>query len=269
MLEKSTLLSQMAAEPNMFAPSSGYTVSGAIITVTGYQSYSFELDSMTLNPFGSGLTAKANLVNSLMNSAFLKNKTVLDLGGNNGYFSLMSLLKGASSAAVVDIDEAAVDNVLRLSQDSSISNLHAFRSNVATFLEPSDIVYAFALIHWVFDLTTGFGSLENALIHLKSLANEALIIEWVDACDPKIVRCDHIKANDNSLVLRDYSEDNFKSILRHLFGFVVEIGSINDTRRLYLACSPSCARSNFAYVYYRKKCSNFLLSLRRIFGAYD
>lgn len=266
MTEKELLLRQMAAQPNMFAPTSSYNLSNGIVTVTGYQTYTYDIESASLRPLGSGLVAKADLFNSFFSSNFLRGKKVIDLGGNNGFFSLQSILKGASSAMTVDVDEEAVCNVTRLSKDANLSNLKAIKANVANFSSSGDVVYAFALIHWVFDLTTGFGSLESALFHLKSLVNQVLVVEWVDSCDPKIVRCDHIKSKENDFRLKSYNEDNFKQILFELFGFVAEIGSVNETRRIYLACSSSCAWRHFPLIYLREKYRRMQARLKRKFG---
>ena len=230
------VLAALADAPNMRAPQSSYSICGSVINVGGYQTYQYDLENSKLKPVGAGLERKASLLSPLISKEICRGLSVLDLGGNNGFFSLLSVLNGASTADVVDIDLDAVNNVKKVAIDADLPGLRARKTNVNELIDSADLVYAFALIHWVFDLTTGYGSLRDVLSHLRTLTKSAIVIEWVDKTDPKILKFDHIMSAGNNSVLIDYTEENFVSILSQLFDKVVSFGEINGTRRLYLAC---------------------------------
>ena len=92
----------------------------------------------------------------------LEGKSILDLGGNNGLFSLCSLIRGARKKIDKDIK-----NVNQIATDGAINELSGSCSNISELSKKEDIVIALALVHWIFDLTTGFGSLESAIKFLK------------------------------------------------------------------------------------------------------
>ena len=98
----------LAAAPNMWAPQSAYSIAGSVINVEGYQTYKYDVENLKLKPIGSALQRKALLLSPLFCKDILGGLRVLDLGGNNGFFSLLSVLKGAITADVVDIDLKAV-----------------------------------------------------------------------------------------------------------------------------------------------------------------
>ena len=74
---------------------------------------------------------KTKLVEKSLLAVILKDKSVLVLGGNNGFFSLLSLINGARNAHVVDIDPEAIRNVKSLSNDAKMNELTSECSNIS------------------------------------------------------------------------------------------------------------------------------------------
>ena len=232
---------ELSKNPNKYAANSSYSFDGDVISIGGYQKFEYNLKKKTLklNKKDKRTIIKKKLVNQAFSIGSLKCKSVLDLGGNNGLYSLLSLINGAGKAEVVDIDKEAINNVKKLSKDANINQLSASLSNVLNVSQDRDIVIALALVHWIFDLTTGFGSLKSAIQFLRSLTKEALIVEWVDQEDPVIINYKHTSSTKNSEQILNYNEENFLNLLRENFDNLILLGSISTTRKLYLAFDKS------------------------------
>ena len=104
---------ELATNPNKYTVKSSYRKEKELIFVGGYQSFIYDKrkKSISINESSQRTNIKKGLVESAFNSGSLEGKNVLDLGGNNGLFSLFSLIRGAREAHVVDIDEEAIKNV--------------------------------------------------------------------------------------------------------------------------------------------------------------
>ena len=229
--------SELIVNPNKYAPNSSYSFKGGRISVGGYQSFGYDTQKRIIIYDKSDVKIRGKIKNFLkiIKLGRFKGKTVLDLGGNNGLFSIISLLNGARSAHVIDIDKQAIANVKRFSVESGISCLYGSESNIKDVSEKADIVIALALVHWIFNLTTGFGSLKSAIRFLREVANSALIVEWVDPLDPAILSFKHTAVGGNQVAADSYDEESFKREIGECFDELRLIGSITPTRRLYVA----------------------------------
>ena len=232
---------ELAQNPNKYAENSSYMKKGKLIHISGYQSFTYNItkQNISLRKGDQRTKIKRKLVENAFIQGSIKGKTVLDLGGNNGLFSLCSLIKGASNAHVVDIDKEAIKNVKKLAKDSKIDNLTGTCSNIKEQTKKKDIVIALALVHWIFDLTTGFGSLTSTINFLRGITKEALIIEWVDPSDPVIINYRHTSTAKNKNEISNYNEEIFIDLLRKNFDNSHYIGSLSNTRKIYIAYDNS------------------------------
>tara|TARA_B100001093_G_C26858717_1_gene1028788 strand:+ start:4783 stop:6543 length:1761 start_codon:yes stop_codon:yes gene_type:complete len=228
---------ELATNPNKYADKFSYKNERELVYVNGYQSfiYNKKKKSISINKSDQTTNIKKKLVESAFLRGSLKGKTVLDLGGNNGLYSLCSLIKGANKAHVVDIDIEAIKNVNQIASDVSINKLSGSCSNISELSKKEDIVIALALVHWIFDLTTGFGSLKSVINFLRGLTKEALIIEWVDPNDPLIINYKHTSTAINSNEISNFKEENFINLLSSSFDNLEFVGSLSSTRKIYLA----------------------------------
>jgi len=228
---------ELGTNPNKYAPKSSYKKEKELISVEGYQSFTYDIRKrfILINESDQRTNIKKKLVETAFNTGSLEGKTVLDLGGNNGLFSLCSLIKGAEKAHVVDIDKEAINNVNQIAKDGNFNELSGSFSNISELSKKEDIVIALALVHWIFDLTTGFGSLKSAINFLRELTKEALIIEWVDPNDPVIIGYKHTSTAINPEEISNYNEENFINLLKTNFDNLKFIGSLSSTRKIYLA----------------------------------
>ena len=228
---------ELGKNPNKYAAKSSYKKDKELISVGGYQSFTYDTrkNFILINENDPRTNTKKRLVETAFNIGSLEGKTILDLGGNNGLFSLCSLIKGADKAHVVDIDEEAINNVNRIAKDGNFNQLSGSCRNISELSKKQDIVIALALVHWIFDLTTGFGSLKSAINFLRNLTNEALIIEWVDPKDPVIIDYKHTSTAINSEEISNYNEENFINLLKTNFDNLKFVGSLSSTRKIYVA----------------------------------
>jgi serine/threonine protein kinase len=100
--------------------------------------------------------------------------------------------------------------------------------------EPADIVLALALIHWVYSLTAGFGSLDKVIGWLASLSRHALIVEWIAPRDNAIAHHHHTDYNKEAQT-EPYTYEAFRAALDKHFPSVTFLGHVTDTRSLFLA----------------------------------
>lgn len=222
-------------EPNKYAPASDYTFTENIAKVRGYQNFNVNTINNAIEPLDANLSIKSQaLMNSLI-GANLVGKTFADLGGNNGYYSLLVTALLGAEAIVLDIDKNSIRNVRKLANDLKIKNLKAERKNISSLNTPSDFVIAFALVHWIYNLTTPYNSLEDSLSFVCKLAKEAIFVEWVDPSDELIQNFRHLNGKETSK--EDYTKENFISILSRHFDSVVPIGETSPTRQIYLAAN--------------------------------
>lgn len=221
--------------PNKYAEVSAYFSRPDEIEVRGYQSFKINRETKIPVAINLPLIEKNNVLNDWFKPNWLKQRSFLDLGGNNGFFALRALEAGATGATVLDIDSAAMENVRKLSGELSLLNLRAAQTNVKDYNQPADVVLALALVHWIFNLTTGYGSLGVCLEHLSFLAKDALIVEWVDPSDIAISSFAHLSGDKTPDGLHEYTEAFFIEKLKALFDEVHLVGGLTATRRVYIA----------------------------------
>lgn len=90
---------------------------------------------VTINPgagFGTGMHDTTKLCITALEKYMKRGARVFDIGCGSGILGITSLLKGASFAALMDIDELAVDNVMEDMAENGIDSEHfrAFRGDV-------------------------------------------------------------------------------------------------------------------------------------------
>jgi hypothetical protein len=225
---------ELEEKPNKYAAPNGLELDDGLARFRGYQEYSFELAERRLVPLNQALVAKDAAVARVFTPAFMAGRTVLDLGGNNGFFTLRALLSGATSGTVVDVDGECVANVNRLRARLPELPLGAHKVNFERWREPADVVIAFALVHWVYSCTSRLLSLESVVDRIAALARDFAMVEWVDPADPLVEGYRHTQVGPGE-TFEPYSFERFMDALVARFESVELLGELSPTRRIFLA----------------------------------
>jgi len=89
---------ELATNPNKYAPQSSYALNEQTISLGGYQNFKINLKNKAIENLTTteNILAKKSKIVSQAIYGYVDNETsVLDIGGNNGFYSLMALLAGA------------------------------------------------------------------------------------------------------------------------------------------------------------------------------
>lgn len=219
--------------PNMHTDAPNIECKPDGCVVTGYQKYF--INENTITPLGGNLTnPKTVALFRFFKDGYMNGKTFLDLGAANGLFSFCALGCAASKVTAVDIDDGHLKIMRKIKDRFNFKNITIVNKNITDYDCPADIVFALALIHWIYSCTSAFGSLHAAISFLKKLTKESLFIEWIEPSDPAIEFFKHTKYN-RDFIKEPYNKENFLSALELNFTRVEKIADIIPTRQLYLA----------------------------------
>ncbi|HTT69718.1 MAG TPA: phosphotransferase [Anaeromyxobacteraceae bacterium] len=225
---------ELAFRPNKFATDHRLERCDGVIHLRGYQDFTVDPRTGDLRACGERLAGKEALLGPVLSRRYMAGRSILDLGGNNGYFALRALRAGASAATVVDMDEQCIRNVEQLAAHLPGLPVHPRLANLEDWREPADGVFALALIHWVYSCTARLLSLERILERLAGLARDFLVVEWVDPEDPLVRSFLHTEV-EGGLPSEPYTSEQFSTALANRFPRVELLGELSPTRRIFLA----------------------------------
>ena len=92
-------------DPNKFAPEAKYVLNQNSAACFGYQNFVVTSESIAALDEDQKLRVKHEYLSQLLKPKYISGRTVLDLGGNSGYFCYLSLLNEATEATCLDMDE--------------------------------------------------------------------------------------------------------------------------------------------------------------------
>lgn len=225
-------------EPNKFARPASLEVCEDYIVFHGYQEYTLEKKSILVSGDDLNLKNIQDLLTPYFRSRYLANRTVLDLGANAGFHSFWALQMGAEKVIAVDIDKDYLEMLKEAKIKLSFDNLEIEEANVKDWEKPADIVFAIALVHWLYSCTSLFGSLDDVIKKLRQLTKYMLVVEWIAPEDPAITFFHHLDYN-KEIIREKYTLEAFEAALGRYFERYELIGPISTTRIIYIAfCSP-------------------------------
>ena len=216
-------------DPNKYAREAGIEV-----IVHGYQEYSITKNNIVPLSIDKSLSRKQQLVERYFEPSFIKNKSVLDLGANGGFFDFWAEQNGALKITALDIDDNYLANIEKVKSILGFEKVYTIKTNVQEWNESADVVLAFALVHWLYSCTSSFGSLESVIDKLASLTNNLLIVEWIAPEDPAIQFFKHTDFN-SEIVSKPYSLKTFEKALKNRFSKVEILAEVTPTRIVYVA----------------------------------
>jgi O-antigen biosynthesis protein len=216
-------------DPNRYARTAALE-----LIVHGYQEYSITKNTIVPSPVDVPLNRKQELIKRYFRADFIKNKSLLDIGANGGFFDFWAEQSGAGRITALDIDEKYLENISKVKAFWNFENVRTVKANVQDWEEPADIVLAFAMIHWLYSCTSSYGSLDAVIKKLADLTNNLLVVEWIAPEDPAIQFFKHTEFN-SSIVSGPYNLDSFESALLKYFSKVEILADINSSRVVYVA----------------------------------
>ncbi len=220
-------------EPNKFAEKPGFE-EGLPGLVYGYQRFYVASDFIEADSSDEKLIKKKLILKQVLDSLWFNNKTVLDIGANAGFFSIFAALKGAKEVTAIDMDKEYIELFRRIQNFYNFKNIKILNENLLNFNERSDLVLAFAMVHWLYSCTADYGNLNKVIAKLSSLTNDILLIEWIEPNDNAIQFFKHIEFN-KEIITGPYNKESFEEALKIHFYAFKPIEFISSTRILYLA----------------------------------
>jgi GT2 family glycosyltransferase/serine/threonine protein kinase len=225
---------RLGRDSNRHAREPSLELAGETAVVHGYQEFKICRDILEPLAEDRDLQDRTEMLARFFSPSCLAGRTVLDLGANSGFFSFWALRSGADRATAIDLDPRHLQIARRVARQLKIEGLDTVCQNVEEWHSPGDVVFALALIHWIYSRTARFGSLEQAVARLAELTKYMLIVEWIDPDDPAIESFGHLSWNEK-LQSGGYDRQSFVNALSARFARVELVGTVSPTRAIYAA----------------------------------
>ena len=225
---------KLCTAPNQNAEPPAIDLQPGSAVLIGYQRYTLTQHTFEIQPDDYRLLGKYQILAFFMEPRFLKHRTVLDLGASGGFFSFVSLQNGAKSVIAMDMDEEYIDLIESAGEHLGFDTFEAVKVNVADWKQPADVVFALAVIHWLYSCTAVMGSLSKVIEHLSNLTDYLLLVEWIAPEDPLVQEFGHITWNQD-YIKEPYTFENFEAALSEHFASFAKLSEITPTRHLYAA----------------------------------
>jgi len=205
------------------------------LTFGGYQKYKIEEGEITPHNTSNGLIKKSSIIKPHLSRLITDDMSVLDLGCANFYFGLLSRRLGAKEVLGVDVDKEYIRNIKVLLTALDDDAVSVVEENVMDIKGEYDIVFALAIIHWIYSCSALGGSLDNVVKHLADRTKKHLFVEWISPDDQAILSFGHLDYN-KELVSGKYDRKVFFKALVNNFASVESIGETSSHREVFL-CS--------------------------------
>ena len=199
---------------------------------TGYQSYKYIKDKM-LKPIGKDLMIKDSIIGPYLLERLRSGDTVLDLGCANMYFGLMAREFGVAEVTGIDLDLRYLRYLSVLVTEENLDNVKLINMNATDVTYKYDVVFALAIMHWIYSCTGFMGSVEKIVKYLSGITKRMLFVEWIGPDDKAIQMFKHIKYNKDK-TKDDYNKMAFVDALQKSFSTVNHIGSADVHREMFL-----------------------------------
>ena len=149
------------------------------------------------------------------------------------------------------------------------SRPRVYHETVGSTTKKCDIVSAFGILNWIYQSTENFRSMSMAVRHLVSLANIALLVEWIEPSDNEIQMFGLLKTGSVSRGSNTTEEYNFINFMGALENECSSIYGRNDddpssTRRLYM-----CIKRNESWLHNSRKTCEGMKNFTKVYKQVD
>jgi len=206
------------------------TILNDSIKFYGSQKFTLANSFIEVNTLDKKLLTYKSYLNDLLQSTWLLEKTVLDLGSCNGFYSFSCLQKGVKSSLAIEQNDISRDLINSVIKDFDILNFNVENTLVKNLNDSADLVFAPNILPILSEKSNNFNSLEEYINKISKLTNSVLIIEWVDKNDSSL----NLFYN-SILETKDYGYNNFLNYMEKNFETVESLGELSSSRKLFIA----------------------------------
>lgn len=194
----------------------------------------FLLGPSSIEGLTPDLVQKTKVLAPYLQEIHLKNRSVLDLGANAAFFSILSLYRGASKATALDTNDDAISSAISAKKQFNLINLEIAKGSIQDWDKVKDVVLALGILPCLYSCDSQMTSLSAVVAKLASLARHICIIEWFAAEDPVVQQClSHSwKPEFQS---ESYTSAHFENALDQHFSRWEIIGKTSESRTIYVA----------------------------------
>lgn len=165
--------------------------------------------------------------------------SITDFGCSAGIMGLAAYLDGFKRITFVDHDAEYLDLVSKALNFISADEPIIIKGKLNDLSHKTDVLFAFAVIHWLYSSTELFGSLDAVIHRFKSISSKTIFIEWIDPSDRAIAKLGHISHNIG-IHQQPYNKESFVTALQKHYKNIKMIGRISNTREIWIATELSC-----------------------------
>lgn len=226
-------------------------------TARGYQKFTLSCADRSATFAISPLSTKATLVRSILTGLRHQSiisteslppvSSIVDVGCNSGMMLAVAFQCGFTKLLGIEHDtdyQFIANRVIdfcrlmspTLVHPSSVCKSHhltaAHEEDGAGDGFRADVVLALALVHWLYNCTSHFGSLDAIVKTLGSMCDRALVVEWVDPKDHAVKTFNHVSSAD---IQDGYTQAHFERALTRYFAQWSKQEDIHPTRKIYVA----------------------------------
>lgn len=216
-----------------------------LICFDGYQRFCLAPNTIR---FGKQVhRRKYTIVRPYLFSVADASTTIMDLGCSAGVMGFQAYLDGFKHITFVDHDPEYLHLVRAGMQHIGATKPVVEHSKVHEVSSTADVLFAFAIIHWLYSCTEDFGSLERIVDKLSLHCRKTMFIEWIGPECKDVQLFGHIECNPDFHKDR-YNRENFIKALEGTFPFVKRIGQVQKGREIWVASHHKCLPSLISVV---------------------
>lgn len=168
--------------------------------------------------------------------------SITDFGCSAGIMGLTAYSDGFKKIMFVDHDVEYLNLVSKALNFISADEPIIIKGKLNDLSHKTDVLFAFAVIHWLYSSTELFGSLDAVIQRFKSISSKTIFVEWIDPSDRAIAKLGHISHNPG-IHQQPYDKKSFVTALQKHYKNIKMIGRISNTREIWIATELSCKLS--------------------------
>lgn len=194
-------------------------------------------------------------------------QSILDLGCSAGAMGFQAYLDGVPEVIFVDHDPEYLELVKAGIRHINATESKVELSSAGSATSVADVLFVFALIHWLYSCTEDIGSLDRIIEKLSHRCRKAMFIEWIGPECKEMKSFGHVHRNPEAH-REEYSRANFLSALKKRFPYVTRVGGVRYEREVWFA-SHIDSRPGFLSVLkhrIRYRAENVRTRARRVVG---